>query len=107
MSARTPGPWRIDRRRIRGQFVTETHIISVDKSHIAEVRPCATEANAKLIASAPDLLEALKDLWGFVQDLQKSNPGYLGKCCLQDYAQLNRVFINTPTAIAKAEGTTE
>jgi hypothetical protein len=58
----TDGPWEVNYKRTRGEFVTETHIVSKDKSHIALVSPCAIEANAQLIATAPELLEALETM---------------------------------------------
>ena len=62
------------------------------------------EVAARLGAAAPDLLDALRDLWRYVQDLQTSNPGYVGRLCLQDYACMNRALGSAPAAIAKAEG---
>ena len=55
----TPGPWNVQRRSTRGQFVRTTHIVSADESHITEVGPCLIEENAKLIAAAPEMLESL------------------------------------------------
>ncbi len=102
----TPGPWLVF-DDLPGGF----DIICPDQTgtvaHVAARRPGEEEierANAALIAAAPDLLAALKDLWGYVQDLQNSNPGYLGKLALQDYARLNRALGDAPAAIAKAEG---
>lgn len=60
----TPGTWKVQERKIEGEFVTTTHIVSQDDSHIAIVGPCNIEANARLIAAAPDLLAALTDLVG-------------------------------------------
>ncbi len=60
----TPGPWRIQKRTTRGEFVTETHIVSADQSHIALVAPCAIEANAHLIAAAPEMLAVLEQIVG-------------------------------------------
>ena len=54
----TPGPWKTEQRTTKGEFVTETHIVASDGSHIAEVSPCQIEENARLIAAAPDLLGA-------------------------------------------------
>lgn len=55
----TPGPWVISKETRAGQFVTETHIRGKDRSHIALIGPCDIEANARLIALAPKMLEAL------------------------------------------------
>lgn len=60
MSKNTPGPWKIEKRTTRGEFVTTTHIVSKDGDHIAEVGPCNIEANARLVAAAPELLEILE-----------------------------------------------
>lgn len=56
----TPGPWKVEIRATHGVFGHTTHVVSMDKSHIAEVSPCAIEANAKLIAAAPDMLKVLQ-----------------------------------------------
>ena len=59
MSAHTPGPWKVETRTTRGEFVRTTHITTPDGSHLANVGPCNIDANARLIASAPDLLASL------------------------------------------------
>ena len=56
----TPGPWKVEKRTTRGEFVTETHIVARDGSHIALVSPCEIEPNATLIAHAPTMLTTLK-----------------------------------------------
>lgn len=56
----TPGPWRAD-----GEDVFSGH--TCQATHIANANPIrdmfrrTAEANARLIAAAPELLEALKD----------------------------------------------
>lgn len=60
MSKHTPGPWTVSRETTRGQFVTETHIRGPHNAHVALVGPCEIDANARLIAAAPELLTALK-----------------------------------------------
>lgn len=56
--------------------------------------------NYALVAAAPGLLSlcqemqaAFKVVKGFIDDIGDSNPGWLGKLCLQDYAQMNDAFI--------------
>lgn len=63
---------------------------------------CAeAEKRHKIYAHAPETLAALKKLWAFLEDLRKSNPGYLGKLCLQDHAQMNEAFLQTESVLAK------
>lgn len=57
---------------------------------------------AQLRAAAPDLLKALQLMNAHYDDISKSNPGFLGKLVLQDYALMNEAFIATRAAIAKA-----
>lgn len=58
----TPGPWRYVREN--GSPTTGRHMVAGARpGYIAEVRDCGSgcvEANARLIAAAPELLEALK-----------------------------------------------
>lgn len=62
MSAHTPGPWRYLPEN--GSPTTGQHMIAGGKpGYLAEVRDCGSgdiKANARLIAAAPDLLEALR-----------------------------------------------
>lgn len=66
MSKHTPGPWRYD--RCNGSPTTGEHMIAGGKpGYLAEVRDCGSgdvSANARLIAAAPDLLEACKRMIG-------------------------------------------
>jgi len=63
MSKHTPGPWNVseewDGTSIKaGQFHV-THTIQSCGFHSPEEDKAVTQANARLIAAAPDLLEAL------------------------------------------------
>ena len=86
----TKGPWRI----------SDDHFIVADKGekyqNICRLngmdRHEASEANAMLIAAAPELLEALKAVESWMDDLQSINP----------FTQ--NLLDNVRSAIAKAEG---
>lgn len=43
--------------------------------------------------------DALKKLWGVHRDLAKSNPGFLGRLALQDYATYNEAMGEVPEAL--------
>jgi hypothetical protein len=63
-SKHTPGPWRYCKEN--GSPTTGQHMIAGGKpGYLAEVRDCGSgcvEANARLIAAAPDLLAVLQEL---------------------------------------------
>jgi hypothetical protein len=61
-------------------------------------------ANAHLITAAPKLLAAGEKILAVINDLADSNPGFLGKLVLQDYARYNEALIELPQAIAEARG---
>lgn len=63
MSAHTPGPWKIERASDPGPFHFHYLVDATDKivaSTWAPPSESESEANARLIAAAPDLLEALR-----------------------------------------------
>lgn len=106
----TPGPWK-------AHFNVPTAVIPghIIKKDDAVARPIASLwegggtkgkpeqiANARLIAAAPELLSAAQKAWALLEDLRTSNPGYLAKLALQDYANLNEALMELPAAIAKA-----
>ena len=83
----TPGPWKV----ITGNLVRDSHgnVIHGDSNFVRN------EANAVLIASAPDLLAALKGLLRGTSRDHKHNGGpYPGDC----------FYCPAVAAIAKAEG---
>jgi hypothetical protein len=60
----TPAPWKID-----GAHSTRVLLINDAKGHaIGEIVDTRNPANAKLIAAAPDLLEALLTALPYVED---------------------------------------
>lgn len=90
MSAHTPGPWEIRRYpRVGGS----TKDLMGNGGGFVVKLDGASDANARLIAAAPELLEALKAL--VVMDKQ-----LLESCGIGDTA----VLIQARAAIAKAEG---
>ena len=90
----TPGPWKVVGKSIKSE-------IGRDQSTIARIDsrgkflPGYDEANARLIAAAPDLLEALKTCRDALRDhVQYDN----GESLERDG------FVAATTAIGKAEG---
>lgn len=61
------------------------------------------ERDARLIEAAPELYDALKTFLAHYDDLAKSNPGFMGKLCLQDYGLWNEALLKSKRAIAKVE----
>ena len=66
MSKHTPGPWQIGKNF--GSVVCDTPVPGIRGSDDTEyygghlIAESVTEANARLIAAAPELLEALQDM---------------------------------------------
>lgn len=99
MSAHTKGPWRLYRRHT-GSFDVAPNVAWLGASSIH--KPGENEANARLIASAPDLLEALGEMleaWeghfgeGACDCMpEPQNAGHVCQCC------------KARAAIAKAKG---
>jgi hypothetical protein len=58
----TPGPWHITKDTTRGEFVTYTKVRDQHDGVIAIMSTMNENANAHLIASAPELLAALEAL---------------------------------------------
>lgn len=69
MSGHTAGPWKLDgSRRVLGKAFDDSY-----KSIVDQVRggsPETADANARLIAAAPDLFEACNGLLGLLQLIQ-------------------------------------
>lgn len=63
-SKHTPGPWRLVKTVTRGEFCWDYKIRSEDDSAICTLGPVAQDANARLIAEAPAMLDALRDWAG-------------------------------------------
>ena len=72
MSAHTPGPWKAEPNfRSSGWFVdqpTGARRIALVNERDASIERPECEANARLIAAAPELLEALKDVHRFLNE---------------------------------------
>ena len=70
MSKHTPGPWDVaatpDTPSVRPMRITRFHAVAPASGPVLAVLPAGRrdvqDANARLIAAAPELLEALKDI---------------------------------------------
>jgi hypothetical protein len=95
MRQHTPGPWAVD---------TDRTILCRNVVGIADIRSWMgaeeADANARLIAAAPELLEALKDEISEVAALAGPCQAGLMKRCRCADCRLTR----SRAAIAKAEG---
>ena len=94
MSKHTPGPWEVG-----ACLSNSTHRFYVDVAHTSKmpehgmIADNLLEANARLIAAAPDLLEAAKNLRALLSQRNKALP--------EDIKYWMSVSAD---AIAKAEG---
>lgn len=99
----TPGPWHYQEKADR-----YTHIVRSGGSDLGNFFVCqlgqdtsgVAEANARLIAAAPELLEALKTAREYVQAAHGSMSGAMGHNDTIVKPDLDAI----DTAIAKAEG---
>jgi hypothetical protein len=82
----TPGPWKTNGDPYVSTADGKRSIAFCDTRQAHEDR-----ANARLIAAAPDLLEALKDIVGFWDSIVPTDA-------------VNQMHINARAAIAKATG---
>jgi len=91
-STHTPGPWIVPDGGIRPTVYTE------DGQHIATLYDCGDvmEANARLIAAAPDMYDALKALFDEDGPVRVTVAGKL--------IDLVAVVDRARAALAKAEG---
>lgn len=122
VAAHTPGPWEVrfveddwesklvilmaDARSTYPGYYTNAEVVDYDHGVETDSEGFAqVKANARLIAAAPDLLDALRDLKEVVGDvlipaLQK----HRGEVWLADEIRFAAVTERVDAAIAKAEG---
>ncbi len=97
----TPGPWRIDpdfRRILSPQPANNLSGIPGIADIWNWMGAAETDANARLIAAAPELLRAIKDARAYVERAYDYS--------FPDLDENRRVLNSIDAAIAKAEGRT-
>ncbi len=113
MSAHTPGPWIVDGNVIRGDeqrngSVSVACVLDVAYPYGRRAGESA-QANARLIAAAPDLLEALRMVMACAGDISAAPDGLL-EMALDDGDEETRrqanAFLVARAAIAKTTGGT-
>jgi HPt (histidine-containing phosphotransfer) domain-containing protein len=104
MGETTPGPWKAkgldsEKIKIEGQkFGEEVCVIYNQANRYSGLPSQSRQANAHLIASAPDLLAALKAL------LESADVDFDGNSVSLDVGAFNRAQSLAKAAAAKAEG---
>lgn len=77
-STHTPGPWAVQRDYVSAEHqVIKGYLIYNDVlcvARLSTVNPCA-EANARLIAAAPEMLASIHDLLDVLSDVAPCTPG--------------------------------
>jgi hypothetical protein len=53
---------------------------------------------------AVEALRALRMINAHYDDLQKSNPGFMGRLCLQNYALWNEALLTSETVLSRYKG---
>lgn len=98
MSNYTPGPWRFSSHPHDGNYMRIT--CSNDPAEGDNLRGYCGEANARLIAAAPDLLDALQTL----MKVHDESAGFAGKYGrkLDEAIEAQRIKVDHATALARA-----
>ena len=105
MSKFTPGPWKVGRHLGSRQEVRLIHYDAADKGQgIPIIEGAVTESNARLIASAPDLLAALQSVWLWMEN--QADAQSKGGHATFDLMKLREQRDIASAAIAKATGET-
>lgn len=115
-AAHTPGPWRLSNINDGGHLGAEVEIDSDHHIGLATVvwrmenegRSTRLEANARLIAAAPELLEALEEIIE-TQNLLDSDAAevlaeYEGVSCMREAVSRSRAVLKAYAAVKKARG---
>jgi hypothetical protein len=81
MSNYTPGPWRVKPNSVGGPTVGPEGSVVADirtygGPHVGGRQHPQTDANARLIAAAPDLLEALRCACNYIDKLGGTSSPY-------------------------------
>ena len=90
MTKHTPGPWHVDSICPTKVRLSDSYLIADTYRHPGDMP--ASEANARLIAAAPDLLETLR-----------MSCAVLGRAAQHEIDGARAVFFKVTAAIAKAE----
>jgi hypothetical protein len=93
----TPGPWFVKRQN-PSPTTGEWMIVGSKPGYLAEIRNCGSgdvQANANLIAAAPDMYDALKELCRYADDSNDCQYGTLSTRLVKDIAE---------AALTKARG---
>ena len=105
MQGHTPGPWGIaqdDPTRVNAPTLCRyggKHAAVADCDFPADAEE--NEANARLIAAAPDMLAALREAAQFIHDQDGGDPTNITGWASDEHRE---AWLKTQAAIAKAEG---
>ena len=111
MSKHTPGPWHWIGDSLTHRQYNIYAPGSAPQEHVCTVNNLSVEklygrdadvalANARLIAAAPDLLDALRDFSDYVRNEQNSTDGAV----IYSNTQIHRLVFKARAAIAKTTG---
>jgi len=94
----TPGPWHVEDAPDSGLIFIRSHPAEVSLANIRKGQDHPNEANARLIAAAPELLEALQSILFQAGCREARDLGNL------NYDRLHAVEAQARAAIARATG---
>ena len=94
----TPGPWHVEDAPDSGLIFIRSHPAEVSLANIRKGQDHPNDANARLIAAAPELLEALQSILFQAGCREARDLGNL------NYDRLHAVEAQARAAIARATG---
>lgn len=91
----TPGPWRIKKQEHAFHVYARDYKLINNRIAAIEVFVDNAEANARLIAAAPELVEALQELWSASFERNQGREGFI---------RLQNAQMRASDILAKAKG---
>ena len=88
----TPGPWMIGFKHDEMGVIAPGPVAIADCNYDPALSESEKQANARLIAAAPEMLEALKNAYALISEIPLNKNGEIERAILKNYHDLESII---------------